>query len=127
MSDGNWLQEIFNRQQELEDTYGPIEAGNGYPPPTSRDIDDPYYQRYLEDAAHRCTHEIGEAIDCLKNRKPWKLTRTPTDRDHYYEEIADAFHFFIRLCIHSGMTAEDLYNQYFHKSNINKNRQESGY
>jgi hypothetical protein len=122
----DFLQRIFVRQQELEDTYGPLEASNGYPAPTSRDFDDPTFQRYLKEAADRCVTEIYEANAALKN-KPWKQSRIPTDVDHYKEEIADAFHFFVRWCIIVGMTAEDLYNEYFHKSEINKNRQRNNY
>lgn len=124
--DGNWLQDIFERQQSLEDQYGPIEAANGYPAPTNRDLDNPAFQWYLKEAAGRCVGEIFEATDCLKN-KPWKSTPVLTDRPHYREEIADALHFFVRWCILSGMSAEDLYLAYFRKSEINKHRQRTNY
>lgn len=125
-TDGDKLENIFARQQELEDKYGPIEARNGAPRPASRSLDDYARQRYLKDAAYRVVEELSEATNCLKN-KPWKTTPVLTDQEHYYEEIADAFHFFIRFCIESNITAEGLYRLYFKKSEVNKFRQQSNY
>jgi hypothetical protein len=124
--DGDWLQNIFNRQQELEDQYESIETANGFPSPPSRDLNDYGFQRYLKDAAYRIVEEISEATNCLKN-KPWKQTPVITDEDHYFEEMADGFHFYIRWAIKSGLTAEDLYKLYFKKSEVNLFRQESNY
>lgn len=124
--DGDWLKNIFARQQELEDQYQSIEAANGLPRPTSGDLDDYGRQRYLKDAAYRIVEEISEATNCLKN-KPWKTTPVRTDDEHYYEEMADAFHFFVRWCIESGLDAEALYKLYFKKSEVNKFRQRSKY
>lgn len=125
-TDGDKLENIFRRQQELEDKYGPIEARNGLPRPTSRNLNDYARQRYLKDAAYRVVEELSEATNCLKN-KPWKTSPIVTDEDHYFEEVADAFHFFIRFCIESGLDAESLYRLYFKKSEVNKFRQESNY
>jgi hypothetical protein len=125
-TDGDWLRNIFARQQELEDSYSPIETANGFPPPVSGDLDDYARQRFIKDGAYRLIEEISEATNCLKN-KPWKTTPVLTDRDHFYEEMADAWHFFIRLNIIAGITAEDAYRLYFKKSEVNKFRQRSDY
>ena len=119
---GDMLENIFARQQELEDQYESIEAANGFPRPTSRDIDDPRLQWYLKDAAYRAIEELSEATNCLKN-KPWKVTPVLTDRQHYLEELADFLHFTVRYFIYSGLTAEDVYKLYFKKSEVNKFRQ----
>lgn len=124
--DGDKLENIFRRQQELEDKYGPIEAANGLPHPTSRSLDDYARQRFLKDAAYRVVEELSEATNCLKN-KPWKTTPVLTDQEHFYEEVADAFHFFIRFCLEANITAEGLYKLYFKKSEVNKFRQKSNY
>lgn len=124
--DGDWLQNIFNRQQELEDRYSKIEAANGYPPPTSGNLDDPAWQRYFKDGAYRCVEEISEATNCLKN-KPWKSTPVLTDKQHFLEELADGFHFYVRMFLLAGLSAEDVYKLYFKKSEVNKFRQESNY
>jgi dimeric dUTPase (all-alpha-NTP-PPase superfamily) len=43
------------------------------------------------------------------------------------EELADGFHFYIALLIALDLTAEDLFQVYFKKSEVNKFRQRSGY
>lgn len=124
--DGDWLQNIFGRQQELEDRYLPIEVGNGFAHPQPIDLDDARSQWFLKDAAYRVVEELSEATNCFKN-KPWKQTQVFTDREHYFEELMDAFHFMIRMFIYSGLSAEDVYRLYFKKSEVNKFRQESNY
>lgn len=125
-TDGDRLENIFARQQELEDRYAEIERANGYPPPASRDLDDYAFQRFLKDAAYRIIEELSEATNCLKN-KPWKTTPVLTDRDHFLEEVADTWHFWIRFNELIGLTAEDVHRLYFKKSEVNKFRQRSDY
>lgn len=124
--DGDMLANIFHRQQELEDKYEDIEAANGFPHPTGADLDDAATQWFLKDAAYRVVEELSEATNCLKN-KPWKTSQVVTDKDHFYEELADAWHFMVRLTIYSGLSSEDLYKLYFKKSEVNKFRQETNY
>lgn len=123
---GDWLQNIWARQQELEDKYETIERANGMPVPSDRDIDSPAFQWYLKDAAYRAIEELSEATNCLKN-KPWKTTHVLTDRDHFFEEVADFWHFTVRFSQLCGLTAEDIYKLYFKKSEVNKFRQASNY
>lgn len=122
------LEAVFARQRELMEKYHPIEAANDLliTPDIPVDLHDRLGQARLKDMAYRCISEIVEATECLKN-KPWKQTHMFTDVDHYYEELADAFHFFVEMCILSGLTAEDLFMLYFAKSEVNKFRQRSGY
>lgn len=124
--DGDWLQNIFDRQQSLEDTYEGIEVRNGFSHPTPIDLDDARSQWFLKDAAYRVVEELSEATNCFKN-KPWKQTQVLTDKEHYFEELMDALHFFVRLCIYSGLSAEAVYKMYFKKSEVNLFRQESKY
>ncbi|HET7713102.1 MAG TPA: hypothetical protein VFK94_00930 [Patescibacteria group bacterium] len=125
-TEGDKLENIFDRQRTLEDTYESIEAENGFPHPPSASLDDPRLQWFLKDAAYRVVEELSEATNTLKN-KPWKSSPVVTDEDHFYEEVADAFHFFIRFCIYAGLDAEKLYKLYFKKSEVNIFRQESKY
>jgi len=119
---------IFARQTELMKKYHQIEAENKliltHDVPV--DIDSQLGQARLKDFAWRITEELGEAMGCLKNR-PWKKTQMHTDVTHYREEIVDAFHFFIELCILSGFTAQGLTELYLKKSLVNKFRQRSNY
>lgn len=122
------LEAIFKRQQELMRKYHVIEMKNGLLQTHSVpvDKDSRHGQARLKDFAWRITEELGEAMNCLKN-KPWKQTHIETDAVHYEEEIADAFHFFIELCILSGLDAESLTDIYLKKSQVNKFRQETNY
>jgi len=125
---GDMLQNIFNRQYDLEMKYEEIELANGFTlhRGVNVNLDDPPSQWYIKDAAYRVVEELSEATNCLKN-KPWKSTHVLTDQIHFYEELADTFHFFVRLCLIVGLDADDLYKLYFKKSEVNRFRQESNY
>lgn len=126
--DGDMLEAIFERQKELMEKYHVIEKSVGLLQieDVPVDIDSHLGQARLKDFAWRITEEIGEAMNCLKN-KPWKQTQMLTDVDHYMEELADAFHFIIELFILSGIDAQKLAELYFKKSLVNKFRQRSQY
>ena len=119
---------IFSRQRELMEKYHEIEKANGLlqTEDVPVNIHDAAGQARLKDFAWRVTEELGEAMNTLKN-KPWKQSQMLTDETHYLEEIADAFHFFIELCILSGLDAQSLFDIYFDKSAVNKFRQRSNY
>jgi len=122
------LHAIFDRQQELLDKYIPMEHGRGlrFTDDCPVDLNDARGQCQLKDMAWRVTEELGEAMSCLKN-KPWKETQVLTDEDHFLEELSDAFHFFLELCMLAGLSAKDLAIIYFQKSEVNKFRQRSKY
>ncbi len=127
-STGDWLQNIFVRQRQLMDKYDELEKRNnlllyeGVP----IDLHDRMGQARIRELIRRTVEELFEASHCLKN-SAWKNSHVLTDEDHFYEEIADAFHFFIELCIATGLNAEALYRVYFKKSEVNKFRQVSNY
>lgn len=125
---GDKFDAIFKRQLELMEKYHDIERKNGLLQTEELpvNLNDPKGQARLKDFAWRITEELGEAMNCLKN-KPWKQTQIETDIVHYKEEIGDAFHFFIELCILSGMDADELLNIYLRKSQVNMFRQRSKY
>ena len=125
---GDKLELIFKRQKELAEKYHSIEEENaGRPLPTCPvNINSYRGQERLKDFAWRITEEIAEAMLCLKMR-PWKITPQVTDKDHYYEEIIDAFHFFIELLIMSGLDAEKVTKLYLAKNEVNLWRQKSKY
>ena len=131
-STGDMLKDIFNMQDKLRQKYEVIEQKNGIPhgfrnPDGSVvNINTPINQHIIKDMAYRCITEIVEATECLKN-KPWKQTHMHTDVEHMKEEIADALHFFIELCLLCGMSAEDLYSYYLKKNGVNGFRIRSNY
>jgi dimeric dUTPase (all-alpha-NTP-PPase superfamily) len=126
---GDMLQGIFTAQAKLMGKYHDIEHSRGalvIDPDEFGNIDHRFVQWRIKDLAFREIEELTEATNTLKN-KPWKVSEVPTDKVHYYEEIADSFHFFIELCITSGMTAADLAKIYHRKHAVNEFRQRSNY
>lgn len=125
---GDMLEAIFARQKELIDKYHIIEEKNELlqTPLIPVDINSQHGQQRLKDFAWRITEELGEAMNCLKN-KPWKVTHMETDETHFREEIVDAFHFFIEMCILIGFDAQSLTEMYLRKSLVNKFRQRTNY
>lgn len=124
---GDWLQNIFTRQLELMEKYDDLERRNGFFVPAHPvDLHSRKSQAYVRELIRRAVEELFEASHCLKN-SAWKQSHILTDEDHFYEELADAFHFFIELCIAVGLDSEALYKVYFKKSEVNKFRQRSAY
>lgn len=70
---------------------------------------------------------MGQACNCLKN-KPWKQTHILTDKDKFRSRVFTVFRVFIMLCISFRInSAQEIYDLYFRKSEVNKFRQRSAY
>lgn len=129
LPEGDLLRTIFEGQKELIAKYHEIEKRRGalvVDPSQFGSLDYRFVQWRIKDLAYRTVEELSEATNTLKN-KPWKQSEVETDRVHFYEELADAFHFFIELCITAGMDAEDLALIYHRKHAVNEFRQRSNY
>jgi len=118
------LEDIWKRQRELVEKYAEIEGFSLDDIPVN--LDTKKGQNRVRDMMWRVVEELGEAANCLRN-KPWKQNEVPTDKDHYFEELSDAMHFFVELLLVSGLTAEDAWNLYRRKFEVNQFRQRSGY
>jgi len=127
-TEGDRLEQIFAKQRELMHKYHQIGLDNGtlLDPNVPVDINSHKGQAQLKAMNSYCVEELFEAMNCLKN-KAWKQSMMETDIDHYQEELADAFHFFIELLILSGIYADDIFSLYFKKAAVNKFRQRSNY
>lgn len=129
LPEGDLLRSIFDHQVELMKKYHPIEEGRGalvVEPEMFGEIDHRRVQWRIKDLKQRCDEELDEAMNCLKN-KPWKQSEVPTDKTHFYEELADAVHFLIELFITAGMDAEDMALMYHKKAAVNEFRQRTKY
>lgn len=127
--DMDLLATIFEGQRLLHERYYAIEKANGcvvVAPENFGDLDSREVQMRLKDLMERTIEELMEAANCLKN-KPWKNSFVHTDREHFYEELADAVHFFVELMETAGWTAEDMFTWYFRKHAVNRFRQDSNY
>lgn len=127
--EGDMLQTIFDGQHGLIEKYHDIEFKRGalvINPEMFGQLDHRHVQWRIKDLAFRMIEELTEATNTLKN-KPWKQSEVTTDKTHFYEELADALHFYIELCITAGMDAEDLARIYHRKHAVNQFRQRSNY
>src|SRR5690606_1457257 len=119
----NEFKAMWDRQAELRERYAEIERANGfYVPDGVCNLDDAKDQHFLKDFAWRITEELGEAMNCLKN-KPWKQTHMETDKEHFVEELIDGLHFYLELLQWAGLSRERVVQIYFDKSRVNKFRQ----
>lgn len=65
--------------------------------------------------------ELGEVVDEAKYK--WWKNPTEIDEAALKEEIVDVLHFFLGMCIDSGMTSDELFSIYLAKNKENYDRQ----
>lgn len=75
--------------------------------------------------------ELSMLCNLLKN-KPWKRSVAQgklkeTDPFKFKKQLINVWEKFIHICLTSGIGPQNLYELYFHKSDKNKKRQETGY
>jgi hypothetical protein len=96
------LELIFDKQRYLHKKYSLIEIKNGIGCGILREgqfnIDDARSQALIKDFCWRVVEELAEAHEAY----------ILGEKDHSKEEVADAFHFLIELCIIVGLRPENL-------------------
>lgn len=65
--------------------------------------------------------ELSELLDEV-NFKWWKNPK-PVDQNSLREELVDLLHFFVSMCLSSGMDAQELFERYLKKNQENFDRQ----
>lgn len=113
------LREMLQAQRDLQrDAYGvdigdPSQMSPGYA---------------MESIRTNMLALIAEGVEALEETgwKPW-ATSNHINHNAFFSEMEDMWHFYMNLMIISGMTAEDLYNGYFKKRELNLQRQIEGY
>ncbi len=75
------------------------------------------------------TRAISQELAELTDSVPWKwwAKYQTYDEQNARVEIVDLFHFLISAAQVLGMSAQDLYEAYLKKNNVNHARQDSGY
>lgn len=66
--------------------------------------------------------ELSELLEEV-NFKWWKNPHELSEHN-VHEELSDILHFFVSMCLESGMTADDLYEVYVGKNKENFKRQD---
>lgn len=84
-------------------------------------------QRLIREFMLNTIEELMEASFTLKNKMHRLTDDRVFDRAHYKEELGDAFAYFMEICILSGITADELYDQFVTKNTEVRKRLESGY
>lgn len=81
--------------------------------------------KWLLNYCRAMTQEIAELTDSV----PWKWWAKYQDFDEQNArvEVVDLFHFLISAAQVLGMSADDVFNAYAKKNQVNFQRQESGY
>ena len=81
--------------------------------------------QWLLNYCRAMSQEIAELTDSV----PWKwwAKYQKFDEQNARVEVVDLFHFLISLAQVLGMSADDVFNAYLRKNEVNFKRQETGY
>ncbi len=106
---------LFELQSQLNQRIGVDTAG----------MDDATKAEWVLNYTRAMQQEIAELIDSV----PWKwwAKYQQFDQQNARVEVVDLFHFLISIAQVLGMSADDVYNAYIKKNEVNHKRQDSGY
>jgi dimeric dUTPase (all-alpha-NTP-PPase superfamily) len=109
------LEELFRLQKQLNQRIGVD---------TDR-MSETERQEWLLHYCRAMSQEVAELTDCV----PWKwwAKYQSFDRQNARVEVVDLFHFLISAAQVLGLTAEDVFEAYTKKHQVNLDRQTSGY
>ena len=86
-----------------------------------RGLDGIPMEQWIQKETLAMLSELAELIDEV-NFKWWKNPK-PVDSDKVKEELVDILHFFVSMCIKTGMDAAELHQRYLDKNKENFARQ----
>ncbi len=109
------LRELFRMQQSLNRRIGVNTDG----------MSDEVKTQWVLNYCRAMSQEIAELTDSV----PWKwwAKYQKFDEQNARVEVVDLFHFLISLAQVLGMSADDVFNAYVKKNEVNFKRQETGY
>jgi dimeric dUTPase (all-alpha-NTP-PPase superfamily) len=109
------LGELFRMQKALNERIGVRTEGMTQEEKT----------QWLLNYCRAMSQEIAELTDSV----PWKwwAKYQKFDEQNARVEVVDLFHFLISLAQVLGMSADDVFNAYLRKNEVNFKRQETGY
>jgi len=109
------LDELFRLQKQLNQRIGVD---------TDR-MTDAERQQWLLNYYRAMSQEVAELTDCV----PWKwwAKYQTFDRQNARVEVIDLFHFLISAAQVLGLDADEIFEAYTKKHQVNLDRQESGY
>jgi dimeric dUTPase (all-alpha-NTP-PPase superfamily) len=109
------LRELFRLQKSLNERIGVRTDGMSAEEKT----------RWVLNYCRAMSQEIAELTDSV----PWKwwAKYQQFDEQNARVEVVDLFHFLVSLAQVLGMSADDVFQAYVKKNEVNFRRQESGY
>ncbi|MBE7502959.1 MAG: dUTP diphosphatase [Verrucomicrobiales bacterium] len=115
MAETDQLRELFRLQRTLNERIG-VRTG---------DLTDDEKVRWILNYCRAMSQEIAELTDSV----PWKwwAKYQQFDAQNARVEVVDLFHFLISLAQVLGMSADDVFQAYLKKNQVNFQRQDRGY
>ena len=115
MESPDQLRELFRMQKALNERIG-VHTDN---------MTDEQKTEWTLNYCRAMSQELAELTDSV----PWKwwAKYQKLDEQNARVEVVDLFHFLISLAQVLGMSADDVYEAYLKKNEVNFQRQESGY
>ncbi|MCG8528121.1 MAG: dUTPase [Opitutales bacterium] len=109
------LEEIFQLQKKLNERIG-VDL---------TDLTEEQQTEWLLKYVRAMQQELAELVDSV----PWKwwAKYQEFDEQNAKVEIIDMFHFLISAAQVFGLSADDVYQSYLKKNQVNMERQDSGY
>jgi dimeric dUTPase (all-alpha-NTP-PPase superfamily) len=109
------LRELFRMQQALNQRIGVNTA----------QMSEEEKTKWILNYCRAMSQELAELTDSV----PWKwwAKYQKFDEQNARVEVVDLFHFLISMAQVLGMSADDVFNAYVKKNEVNFKRQESGY
>jgi dimeric dUTPase (all-alpha-NTP-PPase superfamily) len=86
-----------------------------------RGLQDIPMEQWIQKETLAMISELAELIDEV-NFKWWKNEK-PVDVDKVKDELVDILHFFVSMCLKTGMNAQELFQRYLDKNKENFDRQ----
>ena len=115
MSDHDQLRELFRLQQSLNERIGV----------RTESMSEADKVKWVLNYCRAMSQEIAELTDSV----PWKwwAKYQKFDQQNARVEVVDLFHFLISMAQVLGMSADDVFQAYLKKNEVNFKRQETGY
>ena len=109
------FEELFRMQQALNERIGVH----------TKEMSEEDQTKWLLNYSRAMSQEMAELIDSV----PWKwwAKYQKFDTQNAKVEVVDLFHFLISMAQVLGMSADDVFNAYMKKNEVNFKRQDSGY
>jgi dimeric dUTPase (all-alpha-NTP-PPase superfamily) len=109
------FEELFRMQQSLNERIGVRTTG----------MSEEEQTKWLLNYSRAMSQEMAELIDSV----PWKwwAKYQKFDAQNARVEVVDLFHFLISMAQVLGMSADDVFDAYVKKNEVNFKRQDTGY